>query len=151
MTRERSEKSKYKHLSTGEYCTCAAYVAEIMCMRQAEFKGSGSLPYKFWNTAKWKWPFLRQTMVATELIKEFSEKALVRALDKISKKTFSLNGPNVKYKVRQEQELIDKEQQQERQKLELNEEQTFRKSSRTKKSLFNSLRDIDNGKKGSKE
>lgn len=151
MTKERTEKSKYKHMSTGEYCTCAAYVAEVMCTRQAEFKGSGSLPYKFWNTAKWKWPFMRQTMVATELIKEFSEKALVRALGKISKKTFSLNGKNVKYKVQQEQLLLDQEAKRESQKLDINNDNTFRKSPRRKNSRFNSLRNLENGKEKSEE
>ena len=43
--RKRTEKSKYKHQSTGEHCTCAAYIAEIMCMKYAQFKNKGSLPY----------------------------------------------------------------------------------------------------------
>ena len=44
MARKRTEKSKYRHESTGDYCTCAAYVAEIMCKRNAENKNVGSLP-----------------------------------------------------------------------------------------------------------
>ena len=47
--RKRTDKSKYKHESTGDHCTCAAYVAEIMCRKNAENKNEGSLPYKFWN------------------------------------------------------------------------------------------------------
>ena len=47
--RKRTEKSKYKHQSTGDHCTCSSYLAELMCLRLAEYKNEGNLTYKFWN------------------------------------------------------------------------------------------------------
>ena len=78
--RKRTDKSKYKHESTGDYCTCAAYVAEIMCKRNAENKNQGSLPYKFWNKKPWDWTFRKQLCAANNMIKRVSEEALVKAI-----------------------------------------------------------------------
>ena len=78
--RRRTEKSKYKHESTGDHCTCAAYVAEIMCKRNAESKNEGSLPYKFWSKKPWNWTFKRQLFAANKLLKKYSEEALVKAV-----------------------------------------------------------------------
>ena len=58
--RKRTAKSKYTHQPTGDYCTCAAYIAEVICIRNAEFKNEGSLPDKFWNKKPWNWTFKRQ-------------------------------------------------------------------------------------------
>ena len=79
--RKRTEKSKYKHESTGEYCTCSAYVAEIMCRKNAENKNVGSLPYKFWSKKPWDWTFKRQLFAANKILKDKSitEEALVKA------------------------------------------------------------------------
>ena len=95
--RQRTEKSKYKHETTGDYCTCAAYVAETMCLRMAQYNNKGSLPYKFWNTKSWKRPFNRQLRLAIELIKSYGETALIKAIQSIEcKETFSLNAPRVR-------------------------------------------------------
>ena len=92
--RKRTEKSKYKHESTGEHCTAAAYVAEIMCKRNAENRNEGSLPYKFWNTKKWKWTYQRQVIAANKMIEQFGERALVRAVNSPEfNGIFSLNHP----------------------------------------------------------
>ena len=68
--RKRSNKSKYKHESTGDYCTCAQYVAAIMCQRNAERKNQGSLPYKFWNKKPWDWTYKKQLFVANKVLKD---------------------------------------------------------------------------------
>ena len=65
--RKRTEKSKYKHQSTGDHCTCAAYVAEIMCMKYAEYKNVGSLPFKFWSVKPWDWTFKKQLIAANKI------------------------------------------------------------------------------------
>ena len=90
--RKRSDKSKYKHESTGDYCTCAAYVAEIMCKRNAESKNVGSLPYKFWSKKPWDWTFKRQLFAANKLLNKYSEEALVKAINSSEfRGIFSLN------------------------------------------------------------
>lgn len=96
MKRQRTEKSKYKHVTTGDYCTFAAFVAEAMCLKLAEFKNLGSLPYKFWNTGSWKWTFQKQMSLAREIAKTYPEQVLVKAISSDDFKTiFSLNNPRV--------------------------------------------------------
>ena len=98
MTIQRSDKKKYKHISTGDYCTCNAYVAEVMCMKYAEFKNKGSLPFKFWNTKTWKWTYTKQLIKAGVLIKQYSETSVVKAINSSEfarKRIFSLNNKQV--------------------------------------------------------
>ena len=146
--RKRTQKSKYKHQTTGDYCTCAAYVAEIMCIRNAEHKNEGSLPYKFWNKKPWNWTFKRQLMVARKLIKKYSETALIQAIHchKL-KSTFSLNNKRVLPVLKQCQKSIDKEQSK-KQELNVKQNPVNRKKTYGKKSALNKLRSIDiNAKK----
>lgn len=94
--RQRTEKSKYKHVSTGEYCTCAAYVAEVMCLKIAETKKISGLPYKFWNTKDWNWTFKKQLMLANSFVKKYGERCLVKSIHSDQfKSIFSLNHPRV--------------------------------------------------------
>jgi len=73
MSKHRTDLSKYKSPSTGDFCTPAQYVAEIICQRQAKHEKAGTLPYKFWNKGKWKSIYIRQIGLANKLIKEFGE------------------------------------------------------------------------------
>ena len=63
MSKIRTENSKYKSPSTGDFCTSAQYVAEIICQRQAKHEKAGTLPYKFWNKGKWKNIYVRQIII----------------------------------------------------------------------------------------
>ena len=66
--------NKYKSPSTGDFCTPAQYIAEIICQRCAKHEKVGTLPYKFWNLPKWKKIYIRQVSLANKLIKEYSNK-----------------------------------------------------------------------------
>jgi hypothetical protein len=81
MSKRRTELSKYKSPSTGDFCTPAQYVAEIICQRQAKHEKAGTLPYKFWNKGKWKSIYIRQIGLANKLIKEFGEVSGLCPLD----------------------------------------------------------------------
>lgn len=143
--RKRTDKSKYQHESTGEYCTCAAYVAEIMCKRNAENKNEGSLPYKFWNSGKWKWTFTRQLIAANKLIEKFSERALVRAVSSPEfNRIFSLNHPKCSSIIKRYQLLLIEEDKN-RQELEVKPDPKRRKKSYGKKNLLSKLRQYENG------
>lgn len=142
--RERSEKSRYKHQSTGDHCTCAAYIAEMMCMRNAEFKNQGSLPYKFWNTKAWSWTFKKQVFAANKLIKEYGESAVIKAvLSPELSKVFSLSNNRVlpvikKYKLAEQQEVATPKAT-----IEIAENIKTRKTSFTKKTKLDKLRELD--------
>ena len=143
--RNRTDKSKYKHESTGDHCTCAAYVAEIMCKRNAENKNQGSLPYKFWNKKPWNWTFKRQLIAANNLLKTFSEEALVKAIhSKEFKGVFSLNHPNAVGIIKRYQLLLNK-QSNRKQDIQVKKEAKHQKKKFGKKNILNTLRKLENG------
>jgi hypothetical protein len=152
--RKRTEKSRYKHQTTGGYCTCAAYVAEAMCIRNAENKNEGSLPYKFWNKKPWDWTFKRQLIAANKILKDCPEEVLVKAIGSPQfKKIFSLNSPRAKSIINRHkiQQKLDKKSKKNNadQNLNIKKEATTRKKSYGKKSKLDKLRSIERGKKES--
>ena len=145
--RKRTNKSKYKHESTGEYCTCAAYVAEIMCKKNAENKNQGSLPYKFWSIKPWDWTFKRQMIAANKILKDqdISEEALVKAiLSDEFKRIFSLNHPNAVGIIKRYQLLLNK-QSNRKQDIQVKKEAKHQKKKFGKKNILNTLRKLENG------
>lgn len=146
--RKRTDKSKYKHESTGDHCTCAAYVAEIMCRKNAENKNEGSLPYKFWNKKPWDWTFRKQLYAANNLIKLFSEEAVVKAINSSEfYGIFSLNHPKVNGVIRKYQLSLNEQEAKPKQEIEVKNDAKVRKSSYGGKNILNRLRNIENGEK----
>jgi len=144
--RKRTEKSKYKHQSTGDYCTCASYLAELMCLRLAEHKNEGKLGYKFWNKKPWDWTFKQQLFTANSLIKKYGEMAVVRAVNSPSlAKVFSLKNKRVVPEILKQVKLIEGNKDK-KQDLDIKEKPTVRKNTYGKKSKLNKLRGL-NGKK----
>lgn len=145
--RKRTPKSKYKHESTGDHCTCSQYVAAIMCQRNAENKNEGSLPYKFWSKKPWDWTYKKQLWAANKLLKIYSEEALVKAIHSDEfKGIFSLNHPKVNCIIRKYELLLKAQNEKPQQKIDVQHNPTHRKKSYGKKSILNKLRDIEDGK-----
>ena len=145
--RKRTNKSRYKHESTGEYCTCAAYVAEIMCKKNAENKNQGSLPYKFWNKKPWDWTFKRQLMAANKILKDrnISEEALVKAvLSDEFKRIFSLNHPKASGVIERYQLLLDSLENR-NQEIEIKKNAKHQRKKFGKKTTLDRLRKLENG------
>jgi len=145
--RKRTEKSKYKHQTTGDYCTCAAYLAELMCLRLAEYKNQGNLTFKFWNKKPWDWTFKQQMFSANSLIKTYGEKAVVRAVME-KKNIFSLKNKRLLPEIKRQLKLIEEENKKEKQELEFQEKPQTRKKSYGKKSSLNKLRGLNGKEKG---
>ena len=147
--RKRTEKSKYKHTSTGDYCTCAAYLAEMMCLRLAEHKNEGNLTHKFWNKKPWDWTFKQQLFTANSLIKRYGELAVVKAVNSpFLSKVFSLKNKRVVPEIKRQLKIIE-EQANKKQELDVKEKPTARKKSYGKKTGLNKLRGLKDGKKES--
>lgn len=86
----------FRSPSTGEPCTCAQYVAEIMCQRMATKNKEGTLGYKFWNNAKWKKVYIRQVALANKLAKQFGDDVFARFINsKQGKNIYSLGQRNI--------------------------------------------------------
>lgn len=100
MSKRRTELSKYRSPSTGDYCTPAQYIAEIICQKQAKQEKVGTLPYKFWNLPKWKKIYIRQVSLANKLINEYGEEAVIKFVkSSAGKNTISLGARNVKKEI----------------------------------------------------
>lgn len=76
--KEQSEKYRFKHIHTDEYCTFEAYVAEFLVLRRAEKFNLGKPGYKFWTKGDpnhWLW--MKQLNAARALAKKYSEEAVL--------------------------------------------------------------------------
>jgi hypothetical protein len=142
MTLRRSKVSRFKSPSTGEYCTIAQYIAEILVQRKAEKENKGSLSYKFWNKTQ-KSAYTRQVQAVSKLIKEFGEKKVYDYIININKRVYSAQPKWVK------EEISKHEVQEVQEKVSDIEHVDVNKKPRKafgKKTLFSKLRTND-GKK----
>ena len=90
MDQKKNNTQKYKSISTGQPCSAAQYIAELVCIRRREKENTGSLEYKFWNKSK-NAEYQTQVRAASKIIKKFSEKALLHYLNSPSgKNVYSL-------------------------------------------------------------
>jgi hypothetical protein len=80
--KEWSEKHKYKHIHTGEYCTFESYVAELLILRKADAFKESKPAYKFWSKGEKLYPaFVRQVKAVIKLKKKFSEEIILGAIN----------------------------------------------------------------------
>jgi hypothetical protein len=157
MAQKNDNTKKFKSFSTGEPCTAAQYVAEMVCMRRRERENKGSLAFKFWNKAQ-KDEYQTQIRAANTCIKRYGEKALLHYLNSPSgKRTYSLGYLNktkkfvvlnkfVKEGLEKSKQIIEQQNQQEK-KIVSADNMVYkpRKSRPTTNSLLSKLRKIDNG------
>jgi hypothetical protein len=98
--------SKY---SNNKEVTAAQYITEIICERKALID-KDDLHYKFWIQKKWQIFYKNQIGSAHKLLKKYTAKAIIKALqsDK-GKKIYSLRAPHLIPIIEQQQTLIDQE------------------------------------------
>ena len=144
--KEQSNINKYKSPSTGDFCTTAQYVAEIICQRHAKHEKAGTLPYKFWNLPKWKKIYIRQVSLANKLIKEYGEDPVVKFIkSSAGSRTISLGARNVKQEIEKIKFTLDNAPQ--RDTIEVIEIQPSEFKSRKSfgsKTLISRLKEIEN-------
>ena len=88
----------YKHKTTGQPCNSAQYIAEIVCLREAEKANVGRPAYALWNTEKWKKKYQSQVTKAYQLLNslrvknlEYLIKDAQKSLDKINPSVIDYN------------------------------------------------------------
>ena len=107
MAQKRSKVSRFKSPSTGEYCTIAQYIAEILIQRKAEKENLGSLSYKFWNKAQKK-SYATQIQAVSKLINKFGERQVYDYIVNKNKKVYSALPKWVKDAVSQHRTSLEK-------------------------------------------
>ena len=99
----------YKHATTGQPCNAGQYIAEMMCVREAESATEGMPAHKLWNTNKWKNKYRSQVTKAYQLLQKYNEIAIINALKTPEgKKIYSLRNARLKTILNREQKKLDK-------------------------------------------
>ena len=99
----------YKHKTTGQECNAAQYIAEMVCLREAEKHRVGRPAYALWNTDKWQKNFKSQVTQAYGLLKKYSDKAIINALNSYKgKNIYSLRVKFLEPIIKAEQKKLDK-------------------------------------------
>ena len=145
MSKQRTDISKYRSPSTGDYCTAAQYIAEIICQRVADKDKIGTLAYKFWNQPKWKKTYIRQVSLANKLIKEYGNDFVRFIKSKSGSKIISLGTKDIRKKFEMFRSNLTEEKP-----IEVKEPQekavfTSRRSFGSK-TMFSKIKEIDNDK-----
>ena len=139
-------KKNYKHKTTGQECNAAQYIAEMVCLREAEKQRIGRPAYALWNTDKWQKKFKSQVTKAYGLLKKYSDKAIINALNsQRGKNIYSLRVKFLEPIIKKEQEAIDKLEAKEIKEVKY-EDNTLQKPRKGfgKKTLFSKLEGLDN-------
>ena len=109
-------------------------------------RNTGSLPYKFWNKKPWDWTYKKQLFKANSILKNYSEEALVKAIESPEfKGIFSLNHPKVIGIIKKYELQIEDQKSKPKQEIEVKKNAKTRKKSYGGKNLFNKLRKLENG------
>ena len=99
----------YKHKTTGQACNAAQYIAEMVCLREAEKERVGRPAYALWNTETWQKKFKSQVTKAYSLLKKYSDKAIINALNSYKgKNIYSLRVSFLEPIIKAEQKKLDK-------------------------------------------
>lgn len=143
MPKERTDLSKYRSPSTGEPCTAAQYIAEIICQRIANKEKVGTLTYKFWNQPKWKKIYIRQVSLANKLIKDYGDDFVRFIKGKSGNWILSLGARDVRKKFEQFRSTLKEAKPT---KVEEPIEKAVFKSRRSfgSKTIFQKIKEIDN-------
>ena len=76
-----SETHRYKHQTTGEYCTSEAFIAEYLILRWTEEFKMEKPSYKFWTKGdKYHRPFMKNMKAAQGLLKKYDHATILAAI-----------------------------------------------------------------------
>jgi hypothetical protein len=144
MARQRSKASRFKSPSTGEYCTVAQYIAEILIQRKSETDNKGSLAYKFWNKTQKK-NYTRQVQAVSALIGKFGESAVFDYIINTNKRVYSASPKWVKEAIEKHKLVLDRKPKQKIEVTEVSRDNVESQPRKTfgKKTLFSKLRSAD--------
>lgn len=111
MAKQQSQASRYpsKYAPKG-YVTPAQYIIELVCEKKALSEGR-ALSLKFWDNPTWATFFKTQLRKCHALLKKYSDKAIIRALqDNRTKKTYSLHAPWLLPIIEEHQQIVSAEE-----------------------------------------
>lgn len=135
---------EYKSPNSGEPCTVAQYIAEILCTKEAKKKGL-SLSYKFWNEDPWKKTYIKNIVAVNRMLKKYDAQVIFNALKRKELAwAYVLSGPKVNQILKEEQRKFDKEKTRQKEVLEFEDKtQQQPRKPRGSKNTISKLRELD--------
>jgi hypothetical protein len=131
--------SKY---SNGKAVSPAQFITEIICERKAQ-DTKQDLHYRFWIDKKWFAYYKNQIASAHKLVKKYSAKAIIRALNTDQgRKIYSLRAPHLPAIIEQQEQIIQQENTDLTLNIERKENISFGNKQQTK-NIISKLKDLD--------
>lgn len=131
--------SKY---SNNKEVSAAQYITEIICEHYAQ-KNKLDLHYRFWTHKDWAAYYRNQIGTANKLLKHYSVKAIIRALNNPkSSKIYSLRAPHLIAIIESEQKNLETENTTLTNHYERKDNNQYLKN-KTKKNIISKLKDIE--------
>lgn len=142
MTSKRTPKSNYpSRYSPGGWVSAPQYITEFVCEKKAQADRK-ELPIKFWEIDEWKKYFRYQITIANQLLKDFSEEAVMAALrDNRCWKTYSLRSPFLQGIIKEKQASVKERPTDIDYNVSDKEVLSYKKN--TKKTILSKLKDLD--------
>lgn len=107
MAKDRSDKSKYLSRYSEGYVSAGQYITELICEKKATSLKK-ELPVRFWKLDEWASYFRNQIGSAHKLLKQFHEKAIIKALNNPKARSiYSLRAPHLLPIIKEEQAAVE--------------------------------------------
>jgi len=147
MSKQQTDLKKYRSPSTGDFCTAAQYIAEIICQRIADKDKLGTLAYKFWNQDKWKKTYIRQVSLANKLVKEYGDDFVRFIKSKSGKFVLSLGMRDIKQRFEKFRKTLDNPDPDDTIEVKKSERLEYKpRQSFGSKTLVQRIKEVDNGR-----
>lgn len=147
MSKQQTDLKKYRSPSTGDFCTAAQYIAEIICQRIADKDKLGTLAYKFWNQNKWKKTYIRQVSLANKLVKEYGDDFVRFIKSKSGKFVLSLGMRDIKQRFEKFRKTLDNPDPDDTIEVKKSERLEYKpRQSFGSKTLVQRIKEVDNGR-----
>jgi len=131
--------------SNGKTVSAAQYITELICEHKATIEKL-DLHYRFWTNKEWSKYYRDQIATANKLLKKYSAKAIIRALnDKKAERIYSLRAPHLLAIIDYHETLLGSENTELKENIDRSEKKTFRHKTNTKQGILSRLKELEDG------
>lgn len=77
MSKNKTDKSKYKSKYSGEYCTVRQYICDLLMERK--YKNT-KLPFKYWSETKYKKEYIKNLQGINKICKLYDDELILETI-----------------------------------------------------------------------
>jgi hypothetical protein len=131
--------------SNGKTVSAAQYITELICEHKARIEKL-DLHYRFWTNKEWSKYYRDQIATANKLLKKYTPKAIVRALnDKKTEKIYSLRAPHLIAIIEHHEMLAQSENKNMKDTIDRSDDKKFRQPIKNKNNILSKLKEMEDG------